>query len=164
MFALQARNNCSVFDLDHVSLGWFGEALIYSILILQGYQVEHIATETFKKGDLRAIDTKTGETFTIEVKTARKSSIRKQWQFCLNKSEHCQCSYADFIAFIAIDAHGKIFLFVSPTCFFKGTSQFTIGSHPSQYRGKLAAYRQRDMKIDFEAIQTTAALHVGRFQ
>jgi len=163
MFALTASNKRSMNQLNHIELGLAGEAYVASILRLQGFLVSHIAQNQSKSGDIRAVDKFTGEVHLVEVKTA-KISKRGRWQFCLNKGLHTQCTYSDIIVFLIIDKNEKIFMYACPSSFFRGTQNFTMSSHPTVYRGKLASFIQRNERLDFSDMHATASLQIGRLQ
>lgn len=164
MFALTARNEKTLSQLDNNELGLFGEAYVASILKRNGYIVSHTATVTRNRGDLRIIDTATGETHLIEVKTARKHHFKSRWEFCLNKSIKTKCTYSDIIVFLCIDDHENIFIYVCPAGFYSGTAQACICSHPIIYSGKLAIWRQQKETINIESMHATASLLIGRVQ
>lgn len=156
MFALSAtKTNFS--DLDTLSLGLAGEALIASILVRSGYHVEHVAPIWGKSGDLRVTCLETGVTFTIEVKTARQSQYDGRWQFCINKTNHTRLSNSDLCVLVAIDSHNQPFLYLFPSLCLDCT-QFTLSSHPTRYRGKIAPFRQRGLSLDFKDMHDTMSV------
>lgn len=164
MFALTARNELSLNELNNVELGLAGEAYVASVLSRNGYIVSHIGLDKQKRGDLRVINKLTGETHLIEVKTAKKHYLKSRWQWCLNKSNHTNSSYSDVIVLLAVDSNDKIFMYACPSGFFAGIQNFTMSSHPAKYAGKIAAFIQRFERLDFDSMHTTASLYTGRVQ
>lgn len=123
----------------HYDIGFYGEKVAQALFQEAGY---HARKPNYHGVDLEVRDPKTGEFIAVEVKTARMSEARKNWQFCLNKPKNCSSSHSAYILLILIAEKG-IFTYLIPSKFFSGISQFVITSHPEKYRGKAAPFRNR---------------------
>jgi hypothetical protein len=130
---------------SHVVLGQLGEELLKAYLQGQGWHKVGFAGEK-RQGDLSGVHPETGEIIRFEVKAAKRGSQGK-WQFCLNKAKKTACSYSDYVFLLAIDEQGAIYRYLVPSAFFGRITQIAI-SHPTSYRGKLAAFRLRSEAID----------------
>lgn len=131
----------SYYHHSHNDIGSHGEAYIAQLFRDAGYIVRNCSKERHS-GDLCIVDPVTGETFNIEVKTARED-YKGRYGFCTRKAGRTDCSYSDYVALICIDSHGSHFIYLAPSSCFG--SQFTvIASHPTKYKGKYAAFRTRD--------------------
>lgn len=121
-----------------------GEQLAAAMLRKAGYQVEHVAKEEHA-GDLRVIDQATGEVWRVEVKTARRSG-HGFWQFLLNKRDKhgvTSCAQSDVTLLLAVLKSGAAVPFVIPCEALAGIQKISVPSHPEDYSGRWAAYRQR---------------------
>jgi hypothetical protein len=143
----------------HVALGKAGEILLQAELQAQGW---HRVKLTFEKyqGDLTGVHPETGEIIRFEVKTAKRGGKLGRWEYCLNKDKHTAVNHADYLYLLAIDEHGAIYRYLVPSCFFANVAQFTLSSHPTSYRGKLAAFRLRSETIDIYQAQEIYQLGV----
>jgi hypothetical protein len=137
-----------------------GEWLLHAYLQLQGWHRVAFASEK-RRGDVSGVHPKTGEIIRFEVKVARRGS-QKAWQFCLNKAKKTACSDSDFVFLIVIDGNGAIYHYLVPSAFFGRISKFTLSSHPTAYKGKLAAFRLRSETIDI--IQSQEIYQLGAKQ
>lgn len=130
----------------NTDIGSAGERLAIAMFEEAGYQARK---PKYHGVDLEVRDHKTGEFFTVEVKTANRSESRKSWQFCLNKPKNtCACNSA-YILLILI-AEKTVFTYLLPSDFLADTKQFTISSHPEKYKGKIAPFRNRGA-LSFQA-------------
>jgi hypothetical protein len=146
--------------VDHVLLGHLGEWLLHAYLQAQGWHKVQFASEK-RRGDVSGVHPATGEIIRFEVKVARRGS-QKAWQFCLNKPNKTACSHSDFVFLIVIDGNGAIYHYLVPSAFFGRISKFTLSSHPTAYKGKLAAFRLRSETIDI--IQSQEIYQLGAKQ
>jgi hypothetical protein len=120
-----------------------GEIYALRMLEKQGFDVS-MQTEQ-KKGDLRAIDNKTGQVFNIEVKTARRNKQRK-FQFSVWKKLHTDYRHCDAIILLCVLKSGDIIPFTIPTENLRESrSQITIGNDPQFYAGKWAMFRGKTL-------------------
>jgi hypothetical protein len=146
--------------VDHVLLGHLGEWLLHAYLQAQGWHKVQFSSEK-RRGDVSGVHPATGEIIRFEVKVARRGS-QKAWQFCLNKPNKTACSHSDFVFLIVIDGNGAIYHYLVPSAFFGRISKFTLSSHPTAYKGKLAAFRLRSETIDI--IQSQEIYQLGAKQ
>jgi hypothetical protein len=130
---------------SHVVLGSLGEMLLSAYLKSQGWH--KVFSGEKKQGDVSGVHPETGEIVRFEVKTAKRGSQRG-WQFCLNKGTKTACSHSDFVFLLVIDEHGAIYRYLVPAPYFGRITQISISSHPTAYKGKLAAFRLRGEEID----------------
>lgn len=122
-------------------IGMAGELTARKMLEKAGYQVTRAPQ---LHGDLRAIDPTTGETWDVEVKTARRSKDRK-WRFTLvlqGKGGRTDHRHADVVLLLAVLKSGRCIPFLIPVSELLNQRQAVICSHPESYAGKLAQYRQ----------------------
>lgn len=130
----------------NTDIGKAGERLAISMFEEAGYKARK---PKYHGVDLEVRDPKSGEFFTVEVKTANRTECRKSWQFCLNKRGNtCSCNSA-YILLILI-AEKTVFTYLLPSDFLADTKQFTISSHPEKYKGKIAPFRNRG-SLSFQA-------------
>jgi hypothetical protein len=138
----------------HYDIGFYGEKVAQALFSDAGFIARK--GESYHGTDLHVVDKNTGEVFTVEVKTARQSEGRKDWQFCLNKPKNCSTSHSAYILLICIAQNG-IFTYLIPSDFLGATKSFSITSHPEKYRGKVAAFRNRG-SLSFQAASNVMAL------
>lgn len=122
-------------------IGALGERLAAHLLEKAGYRVSYTRPGE-KRGDLRVIDQTTGEIIRVEVKTARRGKDRK-WRFTLRKRRHTDHRRADVVILLAVLKSGRAIPFVVPVDVIRHRHAVAITSHPEDYSGKLAVYRQR---------------------
>jgi hypothetical protein len=144
---------------SHIVLGSLGEMLLAASLKSQGWHKVYSGEK--KQGDVSGIHPKTGEIVHFEVKTAKRGS-QQGWQFCLNKGTKTACRYSDYVFLIVVDEHGAIYRYLIPSAFFGRITQISISSHPSKYKGKLAAFRMRSEEIDIYQAQEVYQLGLGQ--
>ena len=136
--------------MTRYALGMAGETLVARYLELAGYpcDVGH------KKGwgDLTAYP-RGRSPLSIEVKTDREG-LDGSWRFTLVKhwqgrwcADHRNCHY---VIAVAVLATGQGVPFVIPAYALEGIRAFAISSHPMQYAGKWAGYRQRLNSLSLE--------------
>lgn len=126
------------------SAGAHGEQLAANMLQRAGYLVDFVPQRDHA-GDLRATDPATGETWRIEVKTARREASGR-WQFLMRKADRhgvTDCANADLVMLLAVLKTGQAVPFIIPCPALAGVQKITIPSHPEEYAGKWASYRQR---------------------
>lgn len=130
----------TLLDCSHNELGERGELTAKILFRKAGYYVEKASERC---GDLRVTCTSTGQTWRVEVKTARRAKDYK-WRFTLWKEGHTDHRYSDIVLLLAVTATGDVVPFVVPIAVLKDQNQAVISSEPHYYAGKLAAYRQLD--------------------
>ena len=139
---------------SHNDIGLHGENHVAQLFRDAGYIVRDCSKQRHS-GDLCITDPTTGETFRIEVKTARED-YRGVYGFCTRKTGFTDCSYSDFVAMLCIDKHNSHYLYLVPVSCISG--QFTsITSHPTKYKGKYSSFRTRNT-ISLSDAQATAEL------
>lgn len=124
--------------------GVHGEHLAAALLEKAGYLVEFVRRDDHA-GDLRATDQASGEVWRIEVKTARRSAAGR-WQFLLRKNDRhgvTTCQQSDLVLLLAVLKTGTAVPFLIPCPALAGIQKIEIPSHPEEYAGKWAVYRQR---------------------
>jgi hypothetical protein len=131
--------NIALVDRSRRSIGLMGENHAARLLEQSGYLVS-FTQYAEKRGDLRAIDCKTGQIYKVEVKTARRSIDRK-WRFTLYMPGLTDHRHSDVVILLAILECGSIIPFVVPIHILKDQRQAVITSHPETYAGKLAEFR-----------------------
>lgn len=152
--------NDALYSLDYhetrtnTSVGRYGEQYLCNLLTNNRYLVENVANLRHT-GDLRVLDTQTGEIFHIEAKTAYQTA-KGTFKFCLNKQNHTSLSYSDFVILLCIDKHQNHYTYVIPTSLLFSQS-LTITSHPTNYSGKYSSFIQRGA-ICFDAARLVAEL------
>lgn len=119
------------------ALGWMGEVTVSQQLQAAGY---HVQPGRAGEGDLRAIDTRTGQILRIEVKTALQSIDRK-WRFLLWKPGHTDYRHSDVVILLAVLDDYHYVAFAIPRADLGQRSQLCISSNPATYKGWLASYR-----------------------
>lgn len=142
-------------NATHLNVGFAGESL--AIQVFQDAGFKAFKTEEKQCGDLTVIDRKTGQYYAVEVKAARKSSVRNSWQFCLKKDKHTDCSFSDFVLFILFDDFDANYYLVPSG--FVGTAKSLQFSHPTKYRGKFAPFLVRGI-FSFASSEEVASLKV----
>jgi hypothetical protein len=124
-------------------IGTAGEMWLKLELVRSGYCVSYMPRGEVS-GDLKAIDSISGEVFLIEVKTARKCQDGK-WRFTLEKSgPFGSTSHAkvDIVALLAVTESGRVIPFIVPVSEVSTQRQAVISSHPERYQGRLAKWRR----------------------
>ena len=141
-------------NMKNTILGDYGEKYICNLLINSGYFVQICASER-NCGDLRILDTQTGEKLQGEVKTAYESA-RGQYGFCLRKQNHTDISYSDFVILLCIDKYNSHYQYVIPSGLI-GSKFLSITSHPVKYKGKYSPFLVRGA-INFQNTHEVAQL------
>lgn len=126
-------------DRGRQAVGHIGEMVAWGMLEKAGYQV---SSGHERRCDLRCVDTVTGETHYVEVKTARRGKKDRKWRFLLWKKAKQDHTGADYVLLLAALESGLVVPFLVPAAVLAAQHQAVIGSHPLNYAGKLAAYRQ----------------------
>lgn len=126
-------------DRGRTCVGQMGEMLAFKLFEQSGYEV---SSASKYKGDLKVIDTTTGETFNVEVKTARKAKSRRRWQFLLRKEGKQDHRHSDYVLLLPVLDSGTVIPFLIPTSVLADQRQCVITGHPRTTSGKLAVYRQ----------------------
>lgn len=127
-------------DDTRKAVGTMGEIVAARLLERAGYEVSFTHNE--KRGDLRAVDPATGVILRIEVKTARRGTDRK-WRFLLWKQGHTDYRDANVLILLPILKSGRPVPFIIPVNLLGDRSQIVITSHPEDYAGRWAQYRQK---------------------
>lgn len=132
-----------------LSVGLYGEQIVAAALREQGYQVEHFRRGT-KRGDLVATDPETGEVITIEVKTSRRgASGFYQWTlFKRDKYGATNHRYSDIVVLLAALKTGRVVPFVIPVNAIRNLHSIKFRTHPQDYAGRYARYRQKIHNLD----------------
>lgn len=125
-------------DHNRLGIGTAGEMTARLLFEQAGYAVRLAGRN---KGDLTIIDTGTGESWNVEVKTSRRNRDGK-WRFKLVKAGHTDHRYADYVLMLAVLKSGRCIPFLVPVAALENQRQAVICSHPESYSGKLAQYRQ----------------------
>lgn len=125
-------------DKNRKGIGAAGEMTARLLFEKAGYAVRLAGRH---RGDLTVIDTTTGESTNIEVKTARRGKGGK-WRFTLFKQGCTNHLDADYVLLLAVLKSGRCVPFLVPVDKLADQKQAVITSHPDSYTGKLAAYRQ----------------------
>lgn len=131
-------------------LGEHGEALVNRALTDNGYIVTTPPAGT-KRGDLRAIDTDTGETIAIEVKTSRRGKCG--WAFQLWKRGKTNHNNADVVVCLAIGKSGNVLTaLVIPVQDIRDLKSIKVKSYNALQSGKWSRYRQPLHSLDFSGV------------
>lgn len=126
-------------DCSRGVVGAAGEMTARLLFEKAGYAVRRADQHN---GDLTVIDTGTGESWNVEVKTSRKNRDGK-WRFKLIVAGHTSHHDADFVLLLAVLKSGRCVPFLVPVNVLALQRQAVICSHPEKYAGKLAQYRQK---------------------
>lgn len=123
------------------SVGLYGETIVREVLSQKGYEVV-----TPQSGvDLQVIDPETGEILGVEVKTSRRG--KHGWQFTLWKKGSQNHHLSDIVILLAHVKVGLPVAFVIPTKHIRDLHSIKIASHPLNYDGKYARFRQELRKL-----------------
>lgn len=152
MIALQLelfRLAVSIADQTHNTVGLRGEIYAQRLLEASGYQTSTPAER--HTGDIRAVDTATGEVFKVEVKTARRGRDGL-YQFCLRRGRKTNVADADWLLMLAISPAGLVTRFLMPASAVDGLCKFAIRGAPEGYSGRFAPYRHTGaLKLEKQA-------------
>ena len=130
-------------DRSHLAVGALGEVWASKVLQQAGYDVSTVGHQ-HRRGDLLAISRTTGETWQVEVKTARRGKDGC-WRWNLVKDDrhgHTDVNDADVLLLLAVEASGSPVVFVVPVAAVAGKQTVGIRGNARTYAGYLAAYRQ----------------------
>lgn len=130
------------------AIGALGECVAKLMLQKSGYVVSG-AHPKEKRGDLLLVEPTSGKIFSIEVKTARRSSD-KRWHFLLFKSGKTDYRHADFVLLLQVLKSGTCVPFLIPVEALGERSQVCIGKPAVDYVGMWAKYRQNSRNIRLE--------------
>lgn len=128
-------------DESRKGIGVMGEVMAAQLLEKAGYAVS-FTQHRQKRGDLRVVAPKTGEIKRVEVKTARRTTDGK-WRFLLWKKGCTDYRHADVVILLAVLKSGRAVPFVIPVDDLGERAQVAITSHPENYSGRWAQYRQK---------------------
>lgn len=136
------------------AVGNAGERLALALLQRSGYKVV-TPRQGEQRGDLIAIDRRTGVMWNIEVKTARRGKAG-MYQFCLARHlDGRTCTdweHSHYVILIAALPTGAGVPFVIPTVDIPhGMKHLNFRAHPLKYAGKWARYRQTGPTIQLGA-------------
>lgn len=131
------------------AVGMYGEHTAAALLERSGYHVSHTQPGEHR-GDLLVVNRETGELITVEVKTARWRSER--YGFCLRRGTKTDVRYADVLMLLFALKTGHVVPFVIPVRAVRNIQYLSIHSHPSDYNGKWARYRQSANNLCLEAV------------
>lgn len=129
-------------NLNNKQIGGIGEIWLAEALRKQGYEVTP-GIQGQKRGDLLAVDPRSGEMTRIEVKTARRGKDGK-WRFTLVKKGCTDHRHADKVALLAVLKTGDVVLFMMPVDEIETQRSIAICSHPEHYNGRFAKWRIRN--------------------
>jgi len=130
------------YQSHHNFVGNYGEYWLANQFSQAGYFAQKTSPKTCE-GDLRVLDTQTGEWLKIEAKTALETT--SCYGFCMFKTKKTDCSYSDFVALICIDQQLTHYLYLIHPSLFTGSQFIRISSHPTRYSGKYAKFRVRGL-------------------
>jgi Holliday junction resolvase-like predicted endonuclease len=137
---------CDVSLMSRGEIGNAGEAYAYAEFERAGYAVTRTGHRD-KEGDLRVLDTDTGEVWRVEVKSMRRGS-RGHYQACLRrqiKARVCtDAAHSQVVLLLAFPKVGAPIPFLIPQAVLMGRSQIVIASDPRTYAGKWAKFRTLD--------------------
>lgn len=137
---------CDVSLMSRGEIGNAGEAWAYAEFERAGYAVAR-TNRGDQRGDLRVLDTDTGEVWRVEVKSARRTK-GKHWEVCLRrqiKARVCtDISHSDMVLILAFPRIGAPVPFLIPVDALRGMSRLSIASDPRTYAGKWAKFRRLD--------------------
>lgn len=122
------------------ALGSAGEMWVAGELSRSNWSVSFTKSGEHR-GDLRAVHPVTGEILKIEVKTARQGRDKK-WRFTLVKHGCTDYRHSDVLVLLCALAAGDVVAYVMRTDDIPNRRQITISSHPANYSGIYAKYRQ----------------------
>lgn len=149
MIQLSLLNLCLMSTTTY-NTGVYGEKIALQLLRDNGYVVtkgsRHVGY------DLVAIDHLTGESMRVEVKTAR-CNIRGEWAFTFRKHDrygYANHLHSDVMLLLAMLKTGLFVPFVIPVEDVHDIRAVTICSHPQDYAGKYARYRQNPHTLTLE--------------
>ena len=126
-------------DKQKQALGAVGELIAIDLLVSAGYHVRLSKTGA-KRGDLTVIDPETGQTWLVDVKTARRSTDG-YFHFCLYKRKKTDYRYSDYVLLLAVNSAGTTVGFLIPREDIKFATSLALGKNARTYRGKWAQYR-----------------------
>lgn len=129
------------------SVGLYGEQIAAELLTRCGYDVSDLKPGE-KRGDLMAINRETGEITLVEVKTARRRSER--YGFCLRKGTKTDVRNADVLMLLVALKSGHVVPFIIPVDVIGDRKYLCMYSHPSDYNGQWARFRQSPDDICLE--------------
>lgn len=138
-----------VYDVSLMSRGEFGnagESFAYAEFERAGYAVTRTGRGD-QRGDLRVVDTDTGEVWRVEVKAMRRDT-QGRYQACLRrqiKARVCtDAAHSQLVLLLAFPKVGAPIPFLIPQPALVGMRQIVIASDPRSYAGKWAKFRQLD--------------------
>jgi len=121
------------------ALGAVGELIAIDLLTSAGYHVR-LSKAGRKRGDLTVIDPETGQTWLVDVKTARRSTDG-YFHYCLYKRNKTDYRYSDYVLLFAVNKAGATVGFLIPREDIKFATSLSLGKNARTYRGKWAQYR-----------------------
>jgi hypothetical protein len=135
---------------SHLAVGALGEQWVCKTLDTCGYDVATVGNQP-RRGDLVAINRATGETWQVEVKTARRGADGcYRWNLVKDdKHGHTDCNDADVLVLLAVEGSGKPVVFVVPVADVGERKTLQIRGDARAYEGQWARYRQT-RKIELE--------------
>lgn len=141
----------SLADKKRTAVGFYGEQVAAALFERSGYETVFVSHLKDKRGDLRVVDTATGECWRIEVKTARRGA-GGLYQFCLRRRggrPSCSIDHADYVLLVAaLPKSGLTVQFLIPVADIAPTQkQISFRNDPLAYGGKWAKYRQSGQRL-----------------
>ena len=137
-------------DAKCQAVGMHGEYIAANYLRDRGYIVE-MMPDGSKCGDLRCISPHTGETISVEVKTARRGT--EGWRFTLRKRGKTNHLNADLVLLLAVVKVGPPIPFLIPVEDIRDISAIKLRTHPLHYNG-----RYSDFRVTWRCIRLERAL------
>ena len=121
-------------------VGLYGELMAARLFEAAGYAVTTLRSRS-RRGDLLVIDTSTGESFRVEVKTARQGVDRK-YRFVLMKRGHSDYRDAEFLLLMPLlPRSGKPVPFLIPVSAFPFRTTAVIYGDPRETSGMWSPWR-----------------------
>ena len=137
---------CDVSLMSRGEIGNAGESFAYAEFERAGYAVARIGRGD-QRGDLRVLDTDTGEVWRVEVKAMRRDK-NGHWQACLKRQTQARvktdASHSHYVLLLAFPKVGAPIPFLIPADELRGMKQIHLASDPRSYAGKWAKFRQLD--------------------
>ena len=137
---------CDVSLMSRGEIGNAGESFAYAEFERAGYAMARIGRGD-QRGDLRVLDTDTGEVWRVEVKAMRRDK-NGHWQACLKRQTQARvktdASHSHYVLLLAFPKVGAPIPFLIPADELRGMKQIHLASDPRSYAGKWAKFRQLD--------------------
>ena len=137
---------CDVNLMSRGEIGNAGESFAYAEFERAGYAVARTGRGD-QRGDLRVLDTDTGEVWRVKMKAMRRDKYG-HWQACLKRQTSARVktdvSHSHYVLLLAFPKIGAPIPFLIPADALRGMKQIHFASDPRSYAGKWAKFRQLD--------------------